>query len=287
MSWRLVAVVVWGLAVAAGIGLAWQRRRRVDIWARLPVPAALVDSAGQPVHLSGPGARAGDFVLTAPLPAPGQVTRIGVPGGGVLAVTGLAGGALALAVDPAPARTRSDRLSMTVLARAAHELQNPVAAVLAQMERLESYTATASAEAGAALASARRELLGVSGMLVGVLQLAQMQAAPGVASRVNLVAVVEEAAVAVYAEAVERGVEVRLSTPGSPVAVHGVHAELLAAVRNLMTNALRHGRGERAEVEVAVRADAASATVVVRDSGPGISPEALVELREAFTSAGP
>ncbi|MFE2296272.1 sensor histidine kinase [Streptomyces sp. NPDC059452] len=84
------------------------------------------------------------------------------------------------------------------------------------------------------------------------------------------------------------------ATEGQPVTVRAEQAVVVVAdpdlvrraVANLVGNALVHGHrpGERAEVEVTVGSDGATATVTVEDAGPGLPPEVAGALFDRFRS---
>ena len=75
--------------------------------------------------------------------------------------------------------------------------------------------------------------------------------------------------------------------------VMGFHEPLVRAVTNVLINAVDacHSCGERAEISVSVRRDeragVAGVCIAVRDSGCGISPEALVHIFEPYMTTKP
>lgn len=77
-----------------------------------------------------------------------------------------------------------------------------------------------------------------------------------------------------YSEEARRRLDLLL--PDAPLApVQGDADTLAIALRNLVENALRYGAGSAVEIEVQ-----APATLVVRDGGPGATPQQLATLRE-------
>lgn len=101
---RVALVAVWLALGAVPLAWWWRGRRRVDVWPALPVPAALLDTSGAVLRTTGP-ANDVRFAIDA-VPAPGRIVR-GRGGDGVpLAMTGLPGGALALALPADPVAER-------------------------------------------------------------------------------------------------------------------------------------------------------------------------------------
>lgn len=90
---------------------------------------------------------------------------------------------------------------------------------------------------------------------------------------------------AVVEDAATEGQRVAVRAPGA-VVVAADPDLVRRAVANLVGNALVHGRlpGERAEVEVTVGGEGATATVTVEDAGPGLPPEVAGALFARFRS---
>jgi PAS domain S-box-containing protein len=83
-----------------------------------------------------------------------------------------------------------------------------------------------------------------------------------------------------FAEDLRRaGIALRLEVPPSARGAWD-RLRIEQVVSNLLSNALRHGNGM--PVEVSLSADADSATLVVRDQGPGIPPETREKIFDRF-----
>jgi two-component system phosphate regulon sensor histidine kinase PhoR len=116
-----------------------------------------------------------------------------------------------------------------------------------------------------------------------LLTLARVEADEGTARRTPLDLV--ELAAEVCAETADgaalRGARVTLSTPDEPVPVLGDHAELVAALGNLVDNAVAYGP-DGGEVRVRISAAEGEAVAEVEDDGPGIPPHEQQRIWERF-----
>jgi signal transduction histidine kinase len=97
---------------------------------------------------------------------------------------------------------------------------------------------------------------------------------------VDLADVVRTAVSLHRAEADARSIAIRVDLPRTAVLAHGDAALLIRAVSNLLSNALKYGRGR--PVEIALRAEGDAALIVVRDRGDGIAPDVLPLLFRPF-----
>lgn len=162
-------------------------------------------------------------------------------------------------------------------AHAAHELRTPVAAARAQLQRLASGAARpvdcASPEAQAPLHAALQQLDRMGALCTRLLQLSRVEA--GLALLREPVDLNQLAAL-VIEEAVGGDADRLLLLPSeTPVWVMADLDGLAIALRNLIDNALRHGRGE---VLVLVLPDG----LRVQDDGPGVPPDRLASLGQPW-----
>ncbi|MGH9139485.1 MAG: ATP-binding protein, partial [Acidimicrobiales bacterium] len=145
------------------------------------------------------------------------------------------------------------------VADASHELRSPVAALRAELEvayRTGDATALRAAVAGALAEEARLEAL-----LADLLALASLEETPPRAdAAVDLAAITREEA------AQPRRVPVAIDVDGACV-IAGSAGELRRVVTNLLDNAARHADSR---VDVTLRADDGTTTLIVDDDGPGI-----------------
>jgi signal transduction histidine kinase len=100
---------------------------------------------------------------------------------------------------------------------------------------------------------------------------------------VNLGQVIQEVAELVAAEARTRQVYFAFSLSERPLSVRGDSIQLSQIVLNVFRNAIEAvADGERREVQVRLREQAGRALLEVQDSGPGLTPEALLQASQPF-----
>ncbi|MBU6248504.1 MAG: sensor histidine kinase N-terminal domain-containing protein [Xanthomonadaceae bacterium] len=201
-----------------------------------------------------------------------------------------------VAVDAAPAElrpvvralnTQLERLEDALererrfSADVAHELRTPLTTSLISVEGARGNADAADADA--ALGQAQQALNGLARRVEQLLVLARLEA--GVADRprekVDLVPLAGEVIEELAPMIAERRVEVSLDVPDVPVTVIGHAAGLLALIRNLVDNALRHVAGG-GHVLIALGEAGASTLIEVTDDGPGIPPERRAEVFARF-----
>lgn len=183
------------------------------------------------------------------------------------------------------ARARSaERLAAvgTLAAGIAHQINNPIGAILAaaQFELSESSMAVGThSSVRATLEVIEREALRCSRIVRSVLLFARTD--PGRVAEHDLNEIVESARVATADYARRRGARVELRLAEHPVGVRGNAIELEQVLVNLIRNAIE-SQAERAEVDVRVEPSETCAVVIVRDDGPGLSDEGKKRLFEPF-----
>lgn len=181
---------------------------------------------------------------------------------GLLAVAGGAGWVLAgRSLRPAAAGLAQQE---ALLADAAHELRNPIASVQSILEGAELDPESRERAIRVALESTRQ-----MGRTVDVLlKRGRVEAGAEGIRRVPLR--LDQIVADLLAESGSAEPEPVVSLSAEPTVVYGDPDLLRIAVRNLLDNAIRHGRaeGEGARIEVAVGPD----RVEVADRGPGPPP---------------
>ncbi|MFD7745993.1 sensor histidine kinase [Streptomyces sp. NPDC059698] len=253
-----------------------------------PVEAGARDRSGEPVRLLGV-----PFYHDATDEVAGAAVAVGDPEHGaaehrslVLSLVAGAGALTALAalsghvlsgrsMRPAwEALEQQERL----LADAAHELRTPVAVMRGSVEM----AAGAPGVLDAHLPRIRRAADRMADVVENLLIRGRLEAAVDAvrAEPLRLDKLVEE----MCAELPQSVPRPRLRTVESVV---GADAALVrVAVRNLLDNAVRHGRASDARDGGGLLVTVCGPEVVVADRGPGVDPARLPELTERFSSPG-
>ena len=163
-------------------------------------------------------------------------------------------------------------------AHLAHDLRRPLQHA---RRELEEALAAAPAEGQAALESSLARLDELDSTLGALLRLSRIESGDlGRDSEpVRLDAVAADALELLAPLAEAQGRPIRASL--QPCTLSGDRHLLFQLVQNLLENAIRHGGGG---IEVGT---GATATLWVRDEGPGVDPEALPRLGERFYRADP
>ena len=272
------------MTVRVGLGAAWLglsavpflwwllTRGRVDVWSALPVPAALLRSDGAVLARSGPPADVA-FDVPSALPARGHVVRLRASDGTPLAVAGVRGGALALALPADAVAERRDRVLAELGSRLAHDINTPLGALHGHLDLIAHEQVSDAARESVRIC--QRELARLQTTAQDLLAFTRLRAGGGRQSRHLAGALAEEAAAALLDRADEAGATMTLVVPHEAVAVEAAEADLVRALRNLLANALSHGLGELRRVELQVLADDAGVTFCVVDSGTGLSQDQL------------
>lgn len=184
----------------------------------------------------------------------------------------------------------SERLAAVgaLAAGVAHEVRNPLNAMLLTLEQLRAKTAPAPGTPERErfdryVESVTGELRRLERMVGTFLDLSRA----GQLGResVDVAASVRAAAELFAGEARQRGVDLTVDAP-EPVTVRGDGERLRTVWNNLITNALQ-AMGAGGAVTLRVRGDASGAVVEVADQGEGIAPEALGKIWEPFYSGRP
>lgn len=273
------AILIGAWLVLAVAPLAWWMwgRRKVDVWRAMPVPVAILDAQGTVKATAGP-VRDIAFTPTTGLPARGRVVHAQAADGTPLALTGLARGALALALPAEPVRDRRDRVLAELGSRLAHDINTPLSALHGHLDRIAHEPVSDAARDS--VRTCQRELNRLQSTAHDLLTLTRLRAGGGTRAMHLAGALAEEAAAGLLDRADELGAALTVEVPAETVKVMVADGDIVRALRNLIGNALSHGLGERREVRVIVDADDSTVTFSVADSGAGIPRDRLAQLCE-------
>lgn len=175
-----------------------------------------------------------------------------------------------------------ERARRSLIAGVSHDLRTPLAGIRAITEALEDGVQPPAE----GLAKVRSLVLTVDQMVADLLELSQLQSAPGQGprGRVDLRDIVSDA-VATVALSV-RGDGPRLAgDPGGPVVVLGDGRQLARVVDNLVANAVRHSPAA-SDVAIELAVSGGVVCLSVSDACGGIASDDLPHLFEAGFRAG-
>ena len=179
----------------------------------------------------------------------------------------------------------ADRRKDEFLATLAHELRNPLAPVRNALEMLKQVKGDAALAEEARSMMQRQvahmarlidDLMDVSRITRGKLALRQ--------EKVDLSAVVRDAAEVCRSAYADRGHEMRITLPPEPLHVHGDAVRLEQVVGNLLNNACKY-TDPGGVIEVRAARKGGDLVVSVKDNGIGIDADMLPKVFDMFTQA--
>ena len=161
---------------------------------------------------------------------------------------------------------------------AAHELRSPLTALKVQTEVAQLSLDDPQAQAKA-LTQLHAGIDRASRLVEQLLTLSRLDSLENLddVEILNMADLLQSAVMESYHPAQQAGIEIRLNIHGPQVTRTGQPLLLSLLVRNLLDNAVRYSpRGSRVEVTLDTH------SVIVRDNGPGIAPDALTRIGERF-----
>jgi signal transduction histidine kinase len=198
---------------------------------------------------------------------------------GILLLMGVSVGMLIRSTGRANALAQQQ---MEFVAGVTHELRTPLAVIQSASQNLADGVASGEAQArryGGVIHDQSKRL---GNMVEQVLRFAGLSSQHGELQRapVEVVALIDEAVADCRTELATAGSEVTQAVNASVPAIDGDRGALLHCLRNLLSNAAKHGGGS--VVSVGARAVGAMVEIVVQDGGPGIDAEDLHHVFEPF-----
>jgi two-component system, OmpR family, sensor kinase len=165
---------------------------------------------------------------------------------------------------------------------AAHELRNPMTALLLQVEDALRLVPPHETDILRRLHRLERLIGRTIVRATTLLDASRLNAGTfrPTMEPVDLAEIVREAVDGHTAQAQHMGVALRLTAPDTAEALSD-HSAIEQIVDNLLSNAIKFGAGNPVEIDVGHQGDAA-VRLSVRDRGPGISPEDQARIFERF-----
>jgi len=185
------------------------------------------------------------------------------------------GGGIAVVVDDVTQRDRRERADAEFVENAAHQLRNPIAAIVSSVAALDTGARDDPAERDRFLGHIGREGARIGLLVDALLALAALQRGDA-APRIEVVPL--HRLLRGSADAAPTRARVVVDCPDD-IAVVADGALLAQAIDNVVANAAEHARSE---VRIEGRVQDATAVVDVRDDGPGIPAELRERVFERF-----
>lgn len=182
-----------------------------------------------------------------------------------------------------------DKVRTDLVSTVSHELRTPLASIkgyleLLQDELLDTMTPQQSSMVGAM----RRNLERLNELIVNLLALSRAEETALAVEPVDLRGIAMEVAADIKLTAASRDVSIRTVQPAGPVEVYGDRSQLIRAVQNLVTNAVKFSRpGGTVELRVSEEQSelGPEAVLEVVDEGIGIPASDLPGLGSRFYRA--
>jgi len=169
----------------------------------------------------------------------------------------------------------------------AHELKAPVAAVQSQLAVLQGgYAGKLNEKQQDLVNRAVRRMARLQELLRDLLALGALKDRLPAhrKTELNLVGIVRRVAEVLQAEAEARGIILSLDLPETPLTFPTTEEDMYRLLGNLLENAVKY-TPSGGKVSMAIKASESQVTIVVSDTGIGISPEAMPHIFDEFYRA--
>lgn len=178
-------------------------------------------------------------------------------------------------------RVRNEAMRRDFVANVSHEIRTPLTVLSGFIETMHTLPLTA-VERERVIVLMNQQTQRMQTLVADLLTLAQLEGSPRPAPDRWVAMDALLARIAADAEALSAGRHRLHLRPETDVEVAGIESELLSAIANLVTNAVRY-TPDGGEIEVAWRLlDDGSGELTVIDTGPGIAREHIPRLTERF-----
>jgi len=189
--------------------------------------------------------------------------------------------------DQTPLR-RVEEMRADFVANASHELRTPLAALSGFIDTLQGPAKDDAKARERFLSIMHAQATRMARLIDDLLSLSRVELSAHVRpdTMVDIVPIIRQVADGLEPLARERQVVVNIDLPQTAIMIAGDREELLRLFENLIENALKYGAsGGRVIVSLSLAVSGEGTPeirVMVRDFGPGISPEHLPRLTERF-----
>src|SRR5215472_10360391 len=189
--------------------------------------------------------------------------------------------------DQTPLR-RVEEMRADFVANASHELRTPLAALSGFIDTLQGPAKDDAKARERFLSIMHAQATRMARLIEDLLSLSRVELSAHVRpdTMVDIVPIIRQVADGLEPLARERQVVVNIDLPQTAIMIAGDREELLRLFENLIENALKYGAsGGRVIVSLSLAVSGEGTPeirVMVRDFGPGISPEHLPRLTERF-----
>ena len=181
-----------------------------------------------------------------------------------------------------------DRLKDDFMSSVTHELRTPLTSIRALAELMRDDPGMDAAQRSQFIAIIVSETERLSRLVNQVLDMAKIESghAEWHNTEVDLCALVQQAVVTTSELFRERQTQVNVHVPAVPLVLLADPDRLTQVLLNLLSNAAKFVPVPGGRVDVSLSGDDAGVTVVVRDNGPGVSPEQQALIFEKFRQGG-
>jgi signal transduction histidine kinase len=178
-----------------------------------------------------------------------------------------------------------DRVRTDLVSTVSHELRTPLTSIKGYLELLQDELMDQlSPQQTTMLGAIRRNLDRLNELIANLLALSRAEETQLNVEQIDLRAVAAEVAMDIRLTARSQDITVRTVQSAAPVVVHGDRSQLIRAVQNLATNAIKFSRPGGA-VELRVTESDGEAVLEVADEGIGIPAADLSGLGSRFYRA--
>ncbi len=179
--------------------------------------------------------------------------------------------------------SKAEQLKNDFISSVSHELRTPLTAIKGWAETLANEERPDPQTLHKGMEVIGKEAERLSGMVEELLDFSRMQSGrmSMVMDRMDLVAELDDAVLMFDQRAARENIEIRYEEPEDFIIVMGDHNRLKQVFVNILDNALKHTPGGGV-VTVSVQRTAEEVTVTIADTGEGIKPEDLPQVKTKF-----